>query len=217
MFPLPPFHYFESGALLISLIMWRYMKKNSFRWFPLYLLFIVAVELTARYIRKELHQPNVWLYNLSIPIEYLFISYIFFTRFRKDFFKSLASWFIILFSVFVMLNLTILQGISVYNSNILMVGSFFMIVLSLLYFYQLYDTIEGNLYAQPMFWFSIGVLFFNAGEFSYNLLSNYLINAEIDRAARFFASINNKLIYVLYTCLIISFLCTPIIAKSRKG
>lgn len=216
MFPLPPFHYFELGAFAVSLLMWKYMKKTAFWWFPLYLLFIIMVELTARFIRKVHHQPNVWLYNFSIPIEYLFNGFIFYSMFKAGSFRNLARWFIILFSIFAILNLSIIQGITIYNSNILMVGSFFMIVLSFLFLYELYQTDEGSLFTKPMFWFSIGILFFNAGEFTYNLLSHYLINAEIDKAATFFATINNKLIYVLYACLTISFLCTPTIVKFRK-
>lgn len=217
MFPLPLFYYFEFGALFFSLVMWKYIRENSFRWFPLYLFFILTVELTARYIRKEHHQPNVWLYNFSIPVEYLFFAFIFYSFYKKGSFKYLAIWFVLLFSVFVILNISIIQGISIFNTNTLMVGSFFMIVLSLSFLYQLYETGEQKLFRQPMFWLSVGVLFFNAGEFSYDLLSKYLINAEIDKAAQFFASINNKLIFLLYSCLIISFLCTPTFAKYKKG
>jgi hypothetical protein len=217
MFPLPLHIYFEIAAFLASLIFLNRIKASNLKWFIPYLGFIVAVELTGRYIGKELGRPNVWLYNLSIPIEYLFIAFVFYSFYKKRSSQYLGMWFLILFSIFVLLNITVIQGMNKFNTNTLVFGSFFMLVFSILYFSEMYrseDTVE--FYKDPMFWISIGVMLFNAGEFAYNLLSHYLINMELDKAARFFASINNKLILVLYSCFAISFIWGRTTETSKK-
>ena len=207
MFPLPLHIYFEIAALIASIIFWRRIQHTILKWFIPFLAFIVAVELTGRYIGKVLRQPNVWLYNISIPIEYLFISFIFYSYYRKRANQYLAMWFLILFTVFVLFNITLIQGMNKFNTNTLVFGSFFMIIFSILYLVEMYRSEETtHFYKDPMFWISIGVMLFNAGEFAYNLLSHYLINRELDKAAKFFASINNKLILVLYPCFAISFI-----------
>ena len=217
MFPLPLFYYFEFMAFIASLIFLNNSKNKSLQWFRYYLFFIILVELTARYIRKVHHEPNVWLYNFSIPVEYLFYTIIFYFNYRLSFNKHFAKWFLILFFGFVIINLSVIQGIGTFNSFTVLIGSFFMILLSAMMLYDMLIGQEGNnILLKPLFWIAIGVLLFNAGEFTYDVLSNYLINAEIDKAASFFAKINNKLILVLYSCLTIGFICSKITGIYRK-
>jgi hypothetical protein len=72
MFPLPLFYYFEIGALLISVVFLYKFDNKPLRWFIPFLLLIICTEFTARYYRRVLHEPNTWLYNISIPVEYIF-------------------------------------------------------------------------------------------------------------------------------------------------
>jgi hypothetical protein len=168
----------------------------------------------GRYLRNELRQPNAWLYNFSIPIEYLFYATLFYLYHWKRIFKNIALGFIILFTVFVGVNF-LFQGHQKMNTNMLKVGSFCMIVLSCFVFTELLSSERPiNYLKEPIFWIATGVFLFNTGEFFYTLFSDYLIQNHLDRPRKIFSSINNKLIWVLYTCLIISMLCTT--KKPRK-
>lgn len=83
-----------------------------------------------------------------------------------------------------------------------------MIILSGLYFVELLSRDDQfGLITEPMFWIAIGVFLFNTGEFFYTLFSDYLIKNHLDRTRKIFSSINNKLIWVLYTCIAISIIC----------
>jgi len=206
MFPLPFFYYFEFAALVTSVLFFKSFTIKILRWFPFYLFLIISVELTARYIRTILHQPNVWVYNCSIPIEYLFYGFVYYTSFEKKQNRLIAKWFLISFAVFVFFNIIFIQGLGKYNSNVVLAGSCCMIILSGLMLFEVYSYVQ-HIWTYPLFWIATGVLFFNAGEFTYDLLSNFLINSGIDEAAAFFATINHKLILVLYLCLTISFIC----------
>lgn len=216
MFPFPLHIYIEISAFLTSVLLWKHLKNKTLRWFLPYLSFIVLIEFTGRFFRTILHEPNIWLYNLSIPLEYSFFTFIFWKKYRYPSFKNLAGWFLVIFPVLTFINL-FFYGIFVFNGSAIVVGSFFMILFSLLFFYDLYlRTDELNLWFEPMFWISAGVLLFNAGELTYNLFSSYLITKGMDKAAGIFNNINNNLILVLYSCLIISFICLPIKEKFRK-
>lgn len=207
MFYLPLHIYFEAGALITCAMFWLRLRTSILYWFGPFLLFILCVELAGRYLRIVLSQSNGWLFNFSIPIEYLFFAFIFWKTYTKPAFSLLARLFIILFSLFAVINIAV-NGLMEFHTNVLLIGSFFMIVFSVLYFVNFYqDTETEIIWKEPMFWIASGVLVFNMGEFAYDFLSGYLMTHEYDEAAIIFRSINNKLILVLYSFLIIGFLC----------
>ena len=201
------------AALLTSLIFLDKLRFSKlYRLLP-FMIFIVSIELTGRYIRTGLHQPNAWLYNLSVPIEYLFYTFLFYLNYQRKVYKQAAVAFLISFTIFSVSNILFIQGIERFNTNILKIGSFCMIVLSCLYFVELLSREDQfNLISEPMFWIAAGVFLFNAGEFFYTLFSDYLIKNHLDKTRKIFSSINNKLIWVLYTCIAISIICI----KQRK-
>lgn len=208
MYPLSIGDYFELGAFIVSVLAYRRLKGTSFRWFPLFLFFIVLVELIGRYIRIVLLEKNAWLFNISTTVEFLFYAYIFQLELRDPTLKKAASRFIILYPVLVLLNLLFVQGFWVFHSYTMVVGSIFMIIFCSLYFFELLQhPLEGELRKDPMFWFSTGVLFFYLGDLSYNLLFNLLQTYAVTTGRMLFQSINNNLILMLYSCFIIAFLC----------
>lgn len=168
-----------------------------------YLLFVVIVELIGRYYSREIHKSNAWLYNISVPIEYLFYSFLFLVHYNNPNFKTIAKVFILLFPVFAIINFLFIQNTERFNTNFLKVGSFFMIVFSCLYFTDLL-RIEKiiNPLKQPLFWIASGLLLFNSGEFAYNTVFEFFFK-NWGKGLKLFREINNNLLYVLYSCIII--------------
>ena len=212
MFPLRPSLYFEIAAFAASVIFWYKIKHTRMRWLMFYLFLIVSVELAGRYISRELHKPNYWLYNISVPVEYLFYTALFYWHYTLSRNRILARWFLMLFPVFVLINLLAIQGLHQFNNNFLKIGSLSMIIFSCLYFYEIL-TSEEIIHPPgiPMFWIAIGVFLFNTGEFVYSAASDTLI-PYWRKWRPTFQLINNNLIYVLYSFIIIailSFLWTP--------
>jgi hypothetical protein len=217
MLPLPLHICFELAALIIGLLLWKSLGKSTFRLFVPFLTFIMIVELTGRYLRKVLHQPNVWLYNFSMPLEYLFFTYIIHQHYSSRSFRLVARWFTILFITYVVISLTFISRISTFNSSAVTVGNVGMILLSLLSLYDIYlQEDDIPVWKQSIFWVAAGVLLFNAGEFSYHLMSGYLIRHGFENTEALFKSINNKLIYVLYSFIIIAFICVQTAKPYRK-
>jgi len=213
MLNLPIFIYFELAAFIVSVLTWQYLKGTAFRLFPLFLLFIVVVELTGRYMARVVHQNNSWLFNISTTVEFIFYAYIFSLTLRDPAFKKLALRFMVIYPILVLLNLLFIQGFIQFHSYTVALGNMYMIVLCCLFFYELLlHPLEGELRKVPMFWISTGILFFHLGDLSFDLLFNLLKNEATGK--EFFTSINNNLILILYSCFIIAFLCQRSLVKS---
>jgi hypothetical protein len=217
MFPLPIHIYFELAAFIAGLFCWRSLVKTRLQWLIPFLGIIVLVELTGRYFPYVLKQPNAWLYNLSVPFEYLFYTFIFLLHYNKKINQFIAKGFLLLFSLYVVISLMFITGMYTFNVIFLNIGSLAMIILSILYLLELYFSDEIlAIWVHPMFWITIGIFLFNAGEFSYNLLSKYFFDNDFDATLKIFRSINNRLILVLYSCFIIAFLCQKISGTYKK-
>ncbi|HEX2683698.1 MAG TPA: hypothetical protein VHL77_07190 [Ferruginibacter sp.] len=209
MFPLPPFYYFEIGALLISLAFLYRFDTHPLRWFIPYLTLMVCIEFTARYYRKVLHEPNTWLYNISIPVEYLFYGFMIGSLCLTRSFRKTILYASFIFAVFTIINLLFIQGFTDLNTNTLKAGSSLMIIFSAIGLIDLFtNDNHSSLIKNPLFWICTGVLFFNTGEFLYLFFFDIFLKNKWDETAKLFASINNKLIYILYTCISIAIICS---------
>jgi hypothetical protein len=211
MFPLTLDIYFEIGAFIISLLCFRSLRDKPLKWFIPFLFFIIMVELTGRHIRKDLHLPNSWLYNISIPLEYCFYTFLFYKSYTNRLFRQTAVSLLILFPAFCIVNILFLQGFYSFNTNILLVGNCITIILCCQFFVDLFQReVEINLLVEPMFWISTGLLFFNIGELSYSMFYQYLLQHRHDATGKLFILIHKNLIYFLYSFISIGILCTRI-------
>jgi len=214
MFPLSLFHYFTIGAFIISVVILYKFDQKPLRWFIPFLLLMVSADLTGRYIRRVLHEPNTWLYNISIPVEYLFYGFMIGSLCLTPAFKRIIFYSTLLFAAWAVINLFFIQGFTHLNTNTLKTGSCLMIVFSGLGLVDLFkNDNHQSLLKNPLFWICTGVLFFNTGEFLYLFFFDILLKNDWDKTAKVFASINNKLIFVLYTCISIAILCSRKLEK----
>lgn len=213
-----PFHiYFEALSLLSCIIFWGVLKQNVLRWFLPYLGFIVVVEILGWYLPFHLRASNTWLFNISIPVEYLFFSFIFYYQYEKRINKKIVIGFIGSFFVYV-LYYSFFKGLHNFNTYYLLAGSFVMIVFCVLFFSEQYKkTSTENIWENPLFWIGTGVLLFNAGEFSYNFLSRFIVKNNLDPTIRVFRMINNKLIILFYLLITAGIICQKITKQFKTA
>lgn len=213
-----PFHiYFEILALLTCLLFWKSSRKSTLQWFLPFLAFIVFVEIMGWYLPVFLKRQNAWIFNISIPIEYLFFAFVFYSYYKKRIYRTLALAFMIFYSVYAVWY-SVMNDISIFNIYYLLIGSFGMITLSVLYFYDQYSrTDTGNIWSEPMFWIATGVFLFNAGEFSYNFLLKYIAKNRLDPGLVLFKSINNNLVKLFYLLIAVGFICLRITKAYKKA
>ncbi len=209
MFPLPLVIYFEIIAFIVSVFSYAKIKDKPFKWFIFFLFVVIVVELLGRYISRELHHTNIWLYNIFLPIEYLFYVAIFYLSIVNTNYKKIAIISFTALLVFCVVNILFIQGFQVFNTNILIFGSCTLILLSCFSLIDIFQMDDNrSLLKQPLFWLATGILFFNLGELAYNLFFNFIISHQYDKKALLFSSINSKLMYVLYTFISIAIICT---------
>jgi hypothetical protein len=217
MYPFPIHIYFEIAAFLASLIFWNKLKDTKLRWFAGYLFLIIVVEVLGWYLPGYLHKKNGWLFNVSVPIEYLFFSFIFLIHFLKVINRKIVLAFVTVFIPY-FFYYSFFKGINTFNANYLLYGSLAMIIFSILYFIEQYNKVSAaNIWTEPMFWVVTGVFLFNAGEFSYNFLSKFIIKNKLDTTIVLFKSINNKLIILFYLLITVGFVCQKITKQFKTA
>lgn len=209
-----PIHiYFEIAALTCAVILLRQLKQSDFQLLLYFLFFIVVVEIAGWYVPVYLKKYNGWIFNISVPVEYLFYSYLLYKTFKKDINKKVSAIFMILFTAYVLYySLSGNHDFNYFNSYYLLFGSLALICMSVAYYIEEYFREEtGNIWEEPMFWISTGILLFNIGEFSYNLVSTFIITNKLDPVNVLFREVNNKLVILLYILISIG------IIKCRKN
>ena len=205
MFPVPFDIIIEIVPLVTDLLYLKSLKK-SILFFLLLLLCLTAItELTGRYLIHVLHKPNAWLYNIFMSVEFIVYAYIFYKTYVALIYKRIVRLFICAFPVLVFLNIVFFQGLRLFDSYTAGLGSFCIILFSCFYFYDLLQQKEKlNLLKTPMFWFSIGILFFYSGDIIFTLFSNLAIRSRI----QYWSFFRDKLIILLYTCFTLVFICS---------
>lgn len=197
MFPLELYNYAEIAAFLVSLVLWKRLRETNLRSLPFYLGFIVCLELFTRYMGRELHMSIGWIFNLSIPLEILFYSYLFYLHFQKKKFRDFTRYFMILLVVFAIV-FNLLFWKPAFHAIFLRISTVSMIVMSCMYFVDiLHREVPVDVLREPMFWISVGLIMFNAGELIIGFLMEPLIE-DRDRWRRLYRLVNNNLNVFLY-------------------
>ena len=214
MFPFPLYFYFEATAFLISIVVLYKFDNKPLHWLLPFLLFVVLTELTGLYYQKVLHRSNIWLYNITIPLEYLFFSFIIGRLCVLNSHKKIIFLLTVLYANWAIINILFIQGYQNLATNNLKVGSILMVIVGAAGMLDLFRNDENHtLLKNPLFWICTGILFFNSGEFIYYFFLDILLKNNWDQFAKVFSLINNNLIYVLFSCLSIAIVCSKISEK----
>lgn len=169
------------------------------------LLFITFLfELFALYLNIK-KTSNLFIYFILTYIEYFGYSYIFYRNIANKKFKLLIGLCYILFLIFSAFYIYQIDSFNHFNSEMRVVESFSLIVFSMIYLYILSNEISKkpiNILQTPMFWYSIGILFYFTANFFMFLFYNRLTPIIPDSWAL------HSVINILCNCIFaISFLC----------
>jgi hypothetical protein len=205
---MPTFFWLEVSSFLVGIVCWVYLRTTYLKWFVPFLFLIVLVEISGRFLPKVLHLHNAWLFNFSVPLEYLFYTFIYWHTYDSFFFKKIAKSAGLMYSLFC-LAILVINGIPIFQNLILTVGNLLAIMYSCIYFYETLKKDKViNFRIEPMFWITCGVFLFNLGELTYTLFRPIITANRWDVTLVVFKSINNTLIFWLYGLIIIGLLCT---------
>lgn len=171
-----------------------------------YLFVSLVVEITGVITAQEKIR-NYWLYDLFIPLEFLFFAYLYLRAFSKNALKNFSRAYAVFFLVFAVINICFVQGLNYFDSYTLLIGSFFTVLLSSFYLYQLFSDSGERLKANPLFWISIGLIFFYLTDLIHLGLYNYLVRRHHQAAIalRKFLQVNDSIMYSFYS---IGYICS---------
>lgn len=205
----------ECIGLIASLFLLDY-KTGYWQLFKLFLFIIVSVESAGWYISHAAASANnSWIYNLLLIISGAFTLWIIHTSEPLENRKQIFRWLVAIYLIFAVGNIFFLQGYRRYNGYTEMVQDIFISVYCCYFFYRaLEEEIYRDLFRFEYFWMAVGFFFSALGSvvlyMFIDALSAYYTKTHID----LYGHINAGLNMVLYSCLIISFICRRMNTRS---
>lgn len=172
-------NFFELFAFITGLSYWKKIKHSYWKWFVIYLGFIVVLEITAKYIGYVLENIKLngdLYYFFGLPVQFFFFYWLFYKWFEN---RSEKVWPIIGAAVYVLAWLAdffFLRGIRLWFSSFsYTVGNIVLLVLIILFFLKFINSNEILGYKfSMMFWVCIGLILFYLGTFPFYALRNTL-------------------------------------------
>lgn len=160
--------FFEIVPLLAGLLLIKYQSR-PLKTILIYLAATLVVEVSATLLAAS-DLPNHALYSWFIPGEYCLLAFFFIGLFTKKVLRS-----VVLFSAFSAIYMSFVHP-RLYATPLVVIESLLIIMWILIYFTQLFRAEPMvNLYHEPPFWISVGLLVNFTGSFVTLGLYNYIL------------------------------------------
>lgn len=192
----------EALAAFTGFFTWSKWKHTYIKWFPVYLLVIVLLELTNRIIEYggRFH-ISATVNTLASLIEILFASYFFYQTLDKKNRKLIFTGVVIYVLSFIAEKTWINTSDYFFQSLSYTIGNLFILIYLILFFSELVQSnrlLHFNTFV--VFWISTGMLIFYLGTFPYYGLFNELgKNLNLFIPAAWVATSLNYAMYLLFT------------------
>lgn len=206
----------ELSALIASILLLN-KKTGIWQLFIPFLFLTIFTEIVGgveAYVLKAINNSVLKKINNSLPFNFLLIvSFAFFVYLlsNADLLKKFRSTFFIITICFIVLslvNLFFLQGLWIYNSYSETLGDILLSIISCYFFYAiLKDDVFRDLFKDEYFWLATGLFFSSVGSILlYFFLAPLQTFAEKTHIP-IYKYINYGVNLLLYTNLIIAFIC----------
>lgn len=206
---------FEIISFFAAVIFYFQKRNTTILYFIPFLLLTVTVEVIGRWwpFQRGSLIGKLGMYNIFTSFEFIFYSLLFYIHLQRKASKRLVLFFIPIFSLAVIINLSLIQGLNkTFHSYTFLLGSFFIVVFCCCFFYEsvLPARIDQQLSKQPFFWICCGLLIFYLGSVIINALFEYLTSNDLrNEGLRIYNIINRSLNVILYTSFSIAFYTCP--------
>jgi hypothetical protein len=199
---------FFSG--LIGLLKRQHFLNKGLRYFPIFLIIqFFNILASSLYFRVFHLGPNHWMYNLFMVFDMLSFAYFFYHQFYSKSYKKSTIILTSLFITFYIINLLFIQDFFKYFSNSRSLMGVNLIILSLMYFFQFFnsDVPIQNISKKAHFWIVIGIFFFYLTSTVILGSINYLVSMGSNLYKYYNPDTMKYLAASLYCFYIIGFLC----------
>ncbi len=169
-----------------------------------YFILFAFVEFTMAWTSRH-NINNMPILHIFSMFEYLFLTYLFYSSINDEQYRKMIVITIVLFIGFAIFALFYFSGIFEFNTETVTFESLLLVLYSLCYFNYLSKQIikeQLNVFKIPMFWLSIGVLFYFTGNFFLFLFQKQIaeINPQLWSLHSILNIMSNSLFMVSFLC-----------------
>lgn len=163
-----------------------------------------AISLMARFIGSILHKPNLFLLHIYTIVDFILLSLIF----RPVLPSYLSRFLLYSFPLFAAINSIFFENLKTENVLNRSLSALILMFYALSFFTKTLREMKIlNLGKEPLFWISVGVLFYNAASFFIFLFSRYL--TVIPNLWQTYFGIHAIFTILLYICYTIALWVQP--------
>lgn len=200
-------------CFIVAVIFYKRIKPTWLKPIVYYLGFTIIIMALSIFWAFYLKRSNHFIYNIYFPVAFLFYFFLFTKGFETAKEKKIIYLFTLIYLLVVLIDMILFNGINYFNNYAFCAGAILIIICTLIYFIKLFLA-EGivNYFKIPMFWISMGLLFFYVGSLVLMALLPYLISNHL---GNIYGNIMHVLNCLLYFAIIAGFLCNQTWKKTR--
>lgn len=195
----------ELIACISGFIYWRKIRTSIFKWFPVFLSFVVISECIGDFLKPPVYaKENLAYFNyFEIPVEFLFFFWLFYKTQSFDKYKRLPLVCALLYLLSWLTDTFYLSKLKFsFYSFSYTIGTLLLLVVVLRYFILLVTSNNIlSFWKDMLFWISTGLLVYYLGTFPYYGLRNTLLESYTDLyyTYSYIIYLLNSLMYILFT------------------
>jgi hypothetical protein len=189
-------------AFISSLISFRLDLPFHLKLFSCLLGLTFLVEVSAATLAYGFHRKNNWVYNSFMLVEFWVYAYFYFCLIRRIILRRILYVFLVIFPIFWLVTVIFFFGFRMWDSYVVIVGSFFSVLFALMYYYCVVTARDiVPLRMLPEFWVATGMLIFYLGAFPYFGLLNFLVKNHLEVAQQLLVVLQvlDTLMYILFS------------------
>lgn len=171
----------------------------------LMVLTTLLFELLAAYFWLVLKKNNLFIFHILVPAQYLLLALPYYFSSKGSGSKiAIITSILLVYAIALLLALTI-QPINIYNTYTQLTAYVLLIIWSTLFLWNLLnDEAKISIERDPLFWISIGIIFYAVVNFVITGTLNYLITYSL-YWAKILYSITTVVAFMMYSIFTFSF------------
>ncbi|GAB3922747.1 hypothetical protein [Mucilaginibacter myungsuensis] len=197
----------EGLALLVGLISFNKITIGRYKLLPPYLAIIISFEICNMMGLFAYQRTNLWVMNIAITFEFLFFGAFILSAYRNKKEQRIFGLIMLAVLLYTVIDVVWVKGVFKLGYHAIVVQYSLLIVIVCRLFYNMMQEFDRgtSLAHDPDFWVSTGLLFFFLAEFLF-FASFKLAYTHPDTFSALFKVIKTIANFILYSCLIVSFL-----------
>ncbi len=203
-------HYLNKELKILSIYTFLILGRN-----------LISVFYNFLYLEYNIYIYTVFYYNLHNIIGFYIIAYLYILLLKDVFYKRLIYGFIVIFSVFSMLDIlngTLYLYTPVFNKYSYLISSILIAILSLIHLFKILKELQtDNILTFSHFWLSASfLLYFSCTFYMYLFAKNIINDTKVNPMVLWQIEVFFSIIFAIMLCFVFKFSKNLVIINSNK-